>query len=207
MYRSPKYLTSPDQVEEFVASMRQGTIISVAPSGFPQVSILPFVKSGDEIELHFVQLDPTFQALQENPRCSFLVSDFLAFTPHHFVDPVDGGRATLHFRAVAYECEAHSVSTAPEDVAGALRRLLAHHEPGASYEPMGVNDFYGPRLQMLGTARLKIMATHAKFKVGPAAEPAVKQAVADRLRERAEPGDERAAEVIETYLRRDAIAE
>jgi predicted FMN-binding regulatory protein PaiB len=202
MYRSPKYPTPPDQVEEFVASMRQGTIITVAPSGFPQVSILPFVKTGDEIELHFVQLDPTFQALQANPRCTFFVSDFLAFTPHHFVDPVDGGKATLHFRAVAYECEAHSVSTDPEAVAGALRRLLAHHESGASYKAMGVNEFYGPRLKMLGTAKLRVVETRAKFKVGPSAEPAVKQGVADKLRARAEPGDARAADVIEEYLKR-----
>jgi predicted FMN-binding regulatory protein PaiB len=203
VYHSPKYPTPPDQVEEFVASMRQGTIISVAGSGFPQVSILPFVKSGDQIELHFVQLDPTFRALQANPRCTFFVSDFLAFTPHHFVDPVDGGRATLHFRAVAYECEVRFLSTEPADVAGALSRLLAHHEPGASYEAMGENDFYAARLRLLGTARLTILKTHAKFKVGPAATAEVRQGVADKLRDRAEPGDHRAADVIESYLTRD----
>src|SRR5205823_750508 len=131
MYRSPKYPTPPDLAEEFVQSMRHGTIIAAPADGFPQVSILPFVKTGEEIELHFVQLDPTFQALQADPRCTFLVSDFLAFTPHHFVDPDDAGRATLHFRAVAYECEARFISSEPADVAGALSRLLAHPEPSA----------------------------------------------------------------------------
>ena len=202
MYRSPKYLTSPDQVEEFVATMLHGAIVATPPGGFPQVSILPFVKTGDEIELHFVQRDPTFAALQANPNCTFLVSDFLAFTPHDFVDPVDAGRATLHFRAVAFECEARFISTEPADVAGALTRLLAHHEPGASYEAMGVNDRYAARLSTLGTARLTIVNVQAKFKVGPADTIEVKQGVANRLRERSEPGDERAADVIEDYLRR-----
>ena len=202
MYRSPKYPTTPDEVEDFVASMRQGTIVATPPGGHPQVSILPFVKTGDEIELHFVQRDPTFAALQANPSCTFLVSDFLAFTPHDFVDPVDGGRATLHFRAVAFECEARHISTEASDVAGALGRLLAHHEPGANYEPIGVGEFYGARLAMLGTARLSIVNVQAKFKVGPAATAEVRQGVADRLRARAEPGDERAADVIEDYLRR-----
>ncbi len=202
MYRSPKYLTPPDQVAEFVASMRHGTIVTTPPGGFPQVSILPFVKTGEEIELHFVQRDPTFAALQANPRCTFFVSDFLAFTPHHFVDPVDGGRATLHFRAVTFECEARFISTEPADVAGALSRLLAHHEPDSGYAPMGVNERYGARLAMLGTARLTIVNVQSKFKVGPADTIEVKQAVADRLRERSEPGDARAADVIEDYLRR-----
>ena len=202
MYRSPKYSVTAEQVEEFVSSMRQGTVIAVSAEGFPQASILPFVKSGDEIELHFVQADSTFQALQVNPRCTFLVSDYLAFTPHHFVDPVDAGRATLHFRAVAYECEARSVSIDPEAVAGALRRLLERQEPGASYEPVTVGERYASRLGMLGTARLAILRSQAKFKVGPADTDEVKSKVAARLRERAEPGDSRAADVIESYLRR-----
>jgi transcriptional regulator len=201
VYKSPKYPTTADQLEEFVASMRHGTIVATPPNGYPQVSILPFVKTGDEIELHFVQRDTTFEALQGNPRCTFLVSDFLAFTPHDFVDPLDAGMATLHFRAVAYECEASFLSTKAEDVAGALSRLLAHHEPGGGYAPMGVNERYGARLAMLGTARLSIVGMQAKFKVGPGA-PAVRQAVADQLRKRSEPGDARAADVIEEYLRR-----
>ncbi|HEY8759305.1 MAG TPA: FMN-binding negative transcriptional regulator [Candidatus Dormibacteraeota bacterium] len=201
MYRSPKYTTTPDQVEEFVASMLHGTIVATPHEGYPQASILPFVKSGDEIELHFVQRDTTFEALQGNPRCTFLVSDFLAFTPHSFVDPSDAGMATLHFRAVVYECEARFISTRPEDVAGALTRLLAHHEPAGGYAPMGVNERYGARLGMLGTARLSIVGVQAKFKVG-LGEPAVRQAVADQLRERSKPGDARAADVIEEYLRR-----
>jgi predicted FMN-binding regulatory protein PaiB len=202
MYRSPKYPTPPEEVEEFVASMLQGTLVATPPGGFPQVSILPFVKTGEEIELHFVQRDPTFAALQANPKCTFFVSDFLAFTPHDFVDPVDAGRATLHFRAVAFECEARFISTEPADVAGALSRLLAHHEPSASYAAMGVGEFYGARLAMLGTARLSIVNVQAKFKVGPADTAEVKQGVADRLRTRAKPGDERAADVIEKYLTR-----
>ena len=202
MYPSPKYPTSIEEAEAFVASMRHGTVIAVAESGYPQASILPFVKTGDEIELHFVQRDPTFAALRGNPRCSFLVSDFLAFTPHDFVDPVDGGRATLHFRAVAYECEVALLSTDPADVAGALARLLAHHEPGASYQPIAVDERYGARQSMLGMARLAVRDTRAKFKVGPADTAEVRLAVAGRLRERDEPGDRRAADEIEARARK-----
>ncbi len=200
MYPSPNYPTDPAAAEAFVAGQRHGTLIATAPDGYPQTSILPFVKTGDTIELHGVQEDPTFRAMQASGRATFLVSDFLAFTPHDWVDPRDAGKATLHFRAVAFECDAE-VSTEPAEVARALARLLASHEPGASYERMEDGQFYGGRLRRLAVARLRVRQTRTKFKVGPAASAAVKLGVAEHLRERGEPGDARAADLIEQTVR------
>jgi len=181
--------------------MRHGTLIASTTEGYPQVSILPFVKTGDVIELHCVQADPTFDAVRANPRVTFFVSDFLAWSPHNWVDGQDAGRATLHFRAVAFECDVERLSTDPDDVAGALGRLLAAYEPGASYEPVKMGDYYGARLRRLATMRLRVVHTHIKFKTGPAGTAETKRRVAERLRERAQPGDARAADVIEAYLR------
>src|SRR5439155_9251623 len=124
------------------------TLMATAPTGHPQASLLPFLKRGELIELHCVQEDPTFAAVRANPLVTFLVSDFLAFSRHDWVNPVDGGRATLNFRAVIFECRA-SVSTEPADVAAALSRLLEAYEPGASYTRMRDGEFYGPRLRRL----------------------------------------------------------
>jgi hypothetical protein len=191
----------PDQAaaDRFVAEMRHGTLIASSAEGYPQVSILPFVKTDDVIELHCVQADPTFDAVRANPRVTFFVSDFLAWSPHSWVSEQDAGRATLHFRAVAFECDAERVSTDPDDVAGALSRLLAAYEPGASYEPMKMGEFYGPRLQRLATMKLRIVRRHIKFKTGPAGTAETKLRVAAKLRERGQPGDLRAADVIEAY--------
>lgn len=199
MYESASYPTDPAQAEAFVAGQRHGTLIAVPPGGFPRVSLLPFVKRGDEIELHCVQADPTFEALRLNPRVSFLVSDYLTWTPHDFVDLVDAGRATLHFRALVYECEA-SWSTEPADVAGALARLLAAYEPGRTYDPVQDGARYGARLRRLAALRLRVVETHAKFKVGPAVPNEQKRDVARRIRARGLPGDARAADVIEASL-------
>jgi hypothetical protein len=180
--------------------MRHGTLVACAPAGYPQVSILPFVRTGDTIELHCVQADPTFGAIRANPRATFFVSDFLAWSPHDWVSERDAGQATLHFRAVAFECNAEFVSTDPADVAGALGRLLRYYEPGGSYEPIEVGKFYGSRLDRLATIRLRIVNTHIKFKDGPGGGAATKQKVADRLRVRSGAGDARAADVIEATL-------
>ena len=135
-----------------------------------------------------------------NPRVTFLVADFLAFSPHDWIDPHDAGRATLHFRAVAFACDA-TYSTDPADVAGALRRLLAAYEPDKSYVPMADGDFYGPRLRRLAAVQLAIVERQAKFKVGPAAPPDdARERVVAGLRARNQPGDGRAAEVIEAAI-------
>ena len=200
MYESANYPTDPAAVDAFVAEARHGTLIATPAGGSPQVSLLPFVKTGDVIELHCVQADPTFAAVQANPRVTFLVSDFLAFQPHDWIDAKNAGRATLHFRAVAFEGMA-TVSTEPADVAAALANLLRAYEPSESYEPIADNPYYGDRLRRLATIRIAITATHAKFKAGPAGTAELKRDVAERLRARAEPNDGRAADVIEQYLR------
>lgn len=200
MFASSNYPPDQAAADRFVAEMRHGTLIASSKDGYPQVSILPFVKTDDIIELHCVQADPTFDAVRANPRVTFFVSDFLAWSPHSWVDEHDGGRATLHFRAVAFECDVEKTSTDPDDVAGALSRLLSAYEPGASYEPVKMGEFYGARLKRLATMRLRIVRRHIKFKTGPAGAVETKRKVAGRLRERDEPGDLRAADVIEASL-------
>jgi len=200
MYDSPLYPVSQEDADAFVASMRHGTLIATAPGGHPQVSILPFVREGDAIDLHCVQADPTFAAVLANPRVTFFVSDFLAFSPHDWVNAEDAGRATLHFRAVTFECVA-TVSTEPDDVAAALRKLLAAYEPQSAYREVIDDEFYGARLRRLASLKLRIVRSQAKFKVGPAASDQVKRKVARQMRERGEPGDARAADVIEGSLR------
>jgi transcriptional regulator len=199
MYESPLYPVSVEEADAFVATMRHGTLIAVAPDGHPQVSILPFVREGDVIDLHCVQADPTFGAVQANPRVTFFVSDFLAFSPHDWVNAEDAGRATLHFRAVTFECMA-TVSTEPADVAAALRKVVGTYEAGRSYRAIADDEFYGARLRRLASLRLQIVGSQAKFKVGPAGSDDVKRRVASELRKRGEPSDSRAADVIESTI-------
>jgi transcriptional regulator len=200
MFASSNYPPDQAAADQFVQEMRHGTLIACTADGYPQVSILPFVKTDDVIELHCVQADPTFDAVRANPRVTFFVSDFLAWSPHTWVSEQDAGRATLHFRAAAFECDVEKLSTDPNDVAGALSRLLARYEPDASYEPVQMGEFYGARLNRLATMQLRVVRRHVKFKAGPAGSAETKRKVADRLRERGQPGDSRAADVIESYL-------
>ena len=199
MYESKNYPATLEEVEAFVASMRHGTLIATPPGGHPQVSILPFVKESDVIHLHCVQGDPTLAAVQANPNVTFFISDFLAFSPHDWINAEDAGRATLHFRAVTYECTA-TVSTEPADVAAALAQLVATLEPGREHRAVVDDEFYGARLRRLAAIDLRVVRHQAKFKVGPPGSSELKREVVRQLRARAEPLDSRAADVIESSI-------
>lgn len=201
MYDSPKYRVDPADAEAFVQRQHHGTLVAIGDGGWPQVTILPFVKTGDLIELHALQADSTFAAVRQNPKVTFLVEDYLTWTPHWFQSERDAGLASLQFLAVAYECEA-SCSTDPSDVAGALSRLLRAYEGDRSeYEPIQDGEFYGPRLRRLATIRLHVLRAQAKFKAGGSGSEVKRRTIAG-LRARREPGDERAATVIEATLSR-----
>jgi hypothetical protein len=63
-----------------------------------------------------------------------------------------------------------------------------------------MGEFYGARLNRLATMKLRIVRRHVKFKTGPAGAAETKRKVAEKLRERGQPGDVRAADIIEAYL-------
>ena len=200
MKDAPKHRVPGRLADEFVASQKQGTLVASVEGGFPQVTLLPFVRTGDLIELHCVQLDPTFNALCRNPRVAFLVSEYLSVFPSSWVDPEDGARGSTVFRAVNFECIA-SVDTKPAVVAAALTRMLAVYEPDAPNGKIVDGNRYGGRLRQLAYVALRIVGSQAKFKIGPAGadERSRRAAVAASFRQRNLPGDANAADWIDYY--------
>lgn len=206
MKDAPKHRIPQSLADAFVATQKQGTLAAHAGDGFPQMTLLPFIRTGDLIELHCVQADPTFKALRQNPKVAFLVSEYLGVFPSRWADPEDGGRGSTIYRAVNFECLA-TYDTSPDAVAAALTKLLSVYEPGAPKGHITDGPVYGARLRQLAALRLQVVATQAKFKIGPAGadERARRGNVARELRLRDGPGDANAAQWIDHYngLRND----
>ncbi len=197
MFDSRKYRPDdPALVAAFLREQRHATLITARPGEPPEASILPFVLLDDDtVELHCVRADATFRAAREHEHVSLLVSDFLAFTPHHWMDPVDGSEGTLHFQAVLLRGTA-TVSEDPADVANALQRLTESYGHGPELAPIVDDDRYGPQLRRLGVVRIAVTDRQAKFKVGMGTT-SQRLDTARRLRARDLPGDGRAADTIE----------
>lgn len=196
MFASPSYPEpAAAEIDAFLAGQFCGRLIATGADGYPCASILPFVRDGQEIEVHMVQADTTFAALRARGRGAFLVDEALAFTPHGPVDPRDGGMATLHFRAVLFRVEAE-VSTEPAAVAAALERLLRAYQGDLEWERVADGPNYGARLRRLAVARLHITGSEVKFKVAQNRSPAERERLLAFLAERGLPGDALAAERI-----------
>jgi len=206
MKDAPKHRVPLSLADAFVATQKQGTLAAQVEGGFPQITLLPFIRTGDLIELHCVQADATFQALKRNPKVAFLVSQYLSVFPSRWADPEDGGRGSTVYRAVNFECHA-TVDTSPDSVASALTKLLSVYEPGAPKGHITDGERYGARLRQLAYVRLEVVNVQAKFKIGPAgADERDRRAnVVAELRRRNGPGDVEAAYWIDHYnaLRRE----
>ncbi len=196
MFTSPAYPTpSAQEIDAFVGEQFCGRLIATDAQGYPQVSLLPFVREGDAFEVHMVQDDPTCVALRHAGRGAFLFDEPLAFTPHHVVSDAVASFATLHFRAVLFRVDA-TVSLDPADVAAALERLLARYEAGARWETVADGPTYGPSLRRLACARLRIIGAEAKFKVAQNRTPTDRARLLAFLHTRGLEGDARAARLI-----------
>ncbi|MCL8206850.1 MAG: FMN-binding negative transcriptional regulator [Actinomycetia bacterium] len=199
MYASPSY-PPPDwpAVRTFVERQVHGKLVATGADGYPTASLIPYRYVPDpeggwgRFEVHLVQGDPTLEALAHRPQAGFLVDDFLAFTPHHVLDPDDAGLATLHFYAVMFRVDA-TVLTDPAEVAAVLERLVARYEPDARWAPLADDDRYGPRLRRLAAAVLTIRGYDAKFKVGQNRTPEERRRLAAYLRAQGDPLAARAA--------------
>lgn len=196
MYDSPGY-PQPEEsaVEAFVQAQPYAVVLSVGADGHPCASLLPFVKDGDRITVHMVQEDPTFRALERDPRGSVLIEEFLAFTAHTPVNADYAGQATLHFRAVLYEVVA-TLTTEPARVADALEEALARYEPGRAHRPVHDLQAYGDDLVRLARADLRVVARQAKFKHAQGKDEATRERLVAYLRARGNWRDGHAADVI-----------
>jgi len=135
------------------------------------------------IELHCVQADPTLDAVRGNPHVTFFVSDYLAWSPH--TGSMNGMPDAQPCTSEQWRSSAmrKRISTDPEDVAGALQRLLRSYEPGATYEPSPGGRVLRPSIAPARHDAAPNHPQHIKFKTGPAGTAETKQKVADRLRE------------------------
>ncbi len=196
MFTSPSYpRPSAQEIDAFVGEQFCGKLIATDAHGYPQVSLLPFVRQGGAFEIHMVQDDPTCVALRQAGRGAFLFDEPLAFTPHHVVSDDVASFATLHFLAVLFRIEAE-VSLDPSDVAAALERLLARYEADARWETVADGPTYGPSLRRLAYARLRIVGVEAKFKVAQNRTPTERARLLAFLAARGLEGDVRAARRI-----------
>ncbi|WP_329561713.1 FMN-binding negative transcriptional regulator [Kitasatospora sp. NBC_01266] len=139
-----------------------------------------------EILLHLAAPNPLFAAITANPRVTLAVTDDYTFVPGTW-------RATQvptsHYASVQFDCLAQAVDSAAGK-AEILNRQLAHFQPQTpEARVVPGSEPFGPHLSGIRGLRLTVRQVRAKFKYDDKLPVDQQAALAERLADRAGPGD------------------
>ena len=191
------YTNVPDaQIERFVHAQELGRLVTVAADGTPHIGLYPFTYDGTAFEIHLVRSDEQIADLAARPRCMFEVDEVLAAIPSYWVHPDNAVMATAYHRTVMFDCEA-TVSNDATELAAQQMRLLARYQPEGGFRPVTADEpMYRGAIAHIAAVRLDVRARRAKFKLAQNRPASVRATIADELRKRGRPNDERAAEAL-----------
>jgi predicted FMN-binding regulatory protein PaiB len=199
------YTNIPEaELERFVRSQELGRLITVAEDGTPHIGLYPFAYDGSAVEIHLVRTDEQVVDLRARTRCMFEVDEVLATIPSYWVDPENAIMATAYHRTVMFECDA-AVSNDATELAAQQMRLLARYQPEGGFRPVTAEDpMYRGAIHHIAAVRLEVRGRRAKFKLAQNRAPDVRAKIAEALRKRGRPNDERAAEALDWTLAQEA---
>lgn len=182
--------TSDEEWRAFIAAQGFGHLVAAgARRVVPVVVPTQYVLDGDEVLLHLARPNPVWAAIEENPLVVLSVAGDWSYVPAAWKAVGDEdpalGIPTTYYAAVQLTCKAR-ILDAVQDKLDVLRRMLDALEPGS-----GVADprAHERRIGGIRALRLVVQAVTAKFKYGGNVDAAHRLAVAERLAERAGPGD------------------
>ncbi len=174
----------------FVATHGFGDLVAGGRDrDLPVVVPTQFVLDGEQVILHLVRTNPIWSAIEENPNVLLAVAGDWAFIPSSWktIDEEDPklGIPTTYYSAVQISGRA-TILREPDDIAAVLRVQLGELQPDeAVVDP----NEHGARLRAITALRIDITGVRAKFKYGGNVDRAHREAVAERLADRAGPGD------------------
>ena len=142
------------------------------------------------VVLHLARPNPVFRALAERPRCLLSVAGDWAYVPSDWKaigdeDPLVG-IPTTYYAAVQAEADVEVVDD-PARLSQVLRSQLADVQPGTPVSDPEVA--HARQLSGIRGLVLTVTALRGKLKYGGNVDAAHRLAVAERLAERAGPGD------------------
>ncbi|GGY45263.1 FMN-binding negative transcriptional regulator [Streptomyces omiyaensis] len=143
--------------------------------------------------LHLARPNPLWSALEADPRVLLSVVDDYVYVPGTWTAPEGApaahGTPTSYYAAVQLRCTARVVDD-PAEKAELLNRQVAHFQPEGGTAPVVPGEVpFGRMLPGIRGLCLEVTEVRAKFKYAGNKPAGVRRRVADRLAERAGPGD------------------
>ncbi len=194
----PDRSVGDDEWRPFVVAQGFGHLVAAGRGrDVPVVVPTQFVLEGERILLHLAAPNPVFTALAEQPRVVMSVAGDWAFIPSAWKATGDEdpalGIPTTYYAAVQLVGTA-TVHAEPAVIAAVLRAQMADLQPDVAVADP--EEAHPAKLRAIRAITIAVEEVRAKFKFGGNVDPAHRQAVFGRLRERGGPGDGAAADHV-----------
>ncbi|MET9347550.1 FMN-binding negative transcriptional regulator [Streptomyces termitum] len=142
---------------------------------------------------HLARPNPLWRALEADPQVLLSVVDDYVYVPGTWTAsegaPAEHGTPTSYYAAVQLRCVARVVDD-PAEKAELLNRQVAHFQPEGGTAPAAPGEApFGRMLSGIRGLSLEVTEVRAKFKYAGNRPEYVRRGVAERLAERAGPGD------------------
>ena len=194
----PDRAASDEQWRTFLRRHPFGQLVAAGRGrDVPVISPTPFVLEPDDtVLLHLATPNPIWAAIEENPLVVLAVIGDVAHIPGPWKaigdeDPALGV-PTQYYGAVQLTARAELLAAQEEEL-DVLRRTIDAFEVAAD---LADPEVHTAKLPGIRAARLHPQSVAAKFKFGGNVDAAHRLAVAERLAERDEPGDQEARRAL-----------
>ncbi|MFF6793865.1 transcriptional regulator [Streptomyces filamentosus] len=143
--------------------------------------------------IHLARPNPLWRAIEADAQVLLSVVDDHVYVPGPWTAPegapAEHGTPTSYYAAVQLHCVARVVDD-PAEKADLLNRQVAHFQPDGGTAPVAPGEApFGRLLPGIRGLVLDVTEVRAKFKYAGNKPVGVRRRVADRLAERAGPGD------------------
>jgi predicted FMN-binding regulatory protein PaiB len=197
--------TDSREVQAFVEGTPSCRLLTRSPEDRLHYGIFNPVCEGTDIFLHLNRNDEQVQDLRADPRALVAIEDFQCVIPSYWVDSNYAGAATSYFPYAEFDCDVEIAQT-DEALREILTKLMKHHQPEGGYAGLASSpDLYRRSFDTLAIVRLKPRATRTKWKLGQTRSADARRKIVIELRKRGEPGDLRAADEVEKWLKRETL--
>jgi predicted FMN-binding regulatory protein PaiB len=193
-----------EEINRFVQEMKMANLITSADSSFESTETGVFnpVFLDGKYYLHLNRTDDQYKALKQNNKAHLVYFDFLCNIPSYWIDKEDGGVATSYYRHLDLTCEC-KIFEDLESLATILPKFLKVFQSEGGYRPIfKEEELYQSDFKVLGIVELTPIAHKCKFKLGQNRDIEKRLEIVQKLKERGEMGDLKAAHEIELWIKK-----
>ncbi|MFH5182069.1 pyridoxamine 5'-phosphate oxidase family protein [Paenibacillus sp. TAB 01] len=199
MRRKEFEVMDPQELEAFLREMSFGFLGTTGEDGWPRLTPLNFVYTGECLYFHGSKIGEKMTQLKAHPKVTFAVAKEYSIIPSYFTDPKLACPATAFFKSVLIKGYAEPV-TELEEKAAALAAFMQKLQPEGGYAPIDPADAeYAGQLKATVVVRITPHEISAKYKFGQNMKSSAFERITSGLQERQGELDEETIALMKAY--------